>query len=393
MEGFQLSNIMSSVKGMFFSNENRESLPSSLYMLISVPIVFHILENQKNSGNGRPSLTKSQRNHAINMANKLYNVYDKKTKTMSQFATFVNNGTILHSDFLDRDCSALSETDFATIVSKAAEWEFKFHVLVCETMEFSGRAAFPSDFPSDHPQHNAMVIDYRAFACFDDEGNFLCDPIDGKNVSHTRWWRSRSVVMSHEMGHLFGLPHTFSSSCYSSSGDGIADTPVQSTSSSNSCPGLLPYDRDRDLFDESIKTKANTGGSKTTCKGSNHVCGSSCASCCTASNGDQQSCPKEITSVEAITEDMVSYPDCCYDNTPIDSCPSSAGIDPLNNVMSYIPDWCAYEFTPGQLARMLAQTYAFKPYIYCNYANYTDFSKCSGIPCATTATSPYCATQ
>jgi hypothetical protein len=55
-----------------------------------------------------------------------------------------------------------------------------------------------------------------------------------------------------------------------------------------------------------------------------------------------------------------------------------------------VPDWCAYEFTPGQLARMLAQTNSYKSFISCNYANRANSNKCSGVPCASTATSPYC---
>jgi hypothetical protein len=61
--------------------------------------------------------------------------------------------------------------------------------------------------------------------------------------------------------------------------------------------------------------------------------------------------------------------------------------------MAYIPDFCSYELTPGQMARMIAQVKAEKDYIYCNYASVLDAAKCAGVVCASTATSPNCAAQ
>ena len=55
------------------------------------------------------------------------------------------------------------------------------------------------------------------------------------------------------------------------------------------------------------------------------------------------------------------------------------------------PDFCIYELTPGQMARMIAQVKQEKDYIYCNYANILDTTKCASIPCTSTATSPNCA--
>jgi len=55
------------------------------------------------------------------------------------------------------------------------------------------------------------------------------------------------------------------------------------------------------------------------------------------------------------------------------------------------PDFCVYELTPGQMARMIAQVKQEKDFIYCNYANILDTTKCASIPCASTATSPSCA--
>jgi hypothetical protein len=42
-----------------------------------------------------------------------------------------------------------------------------------------------------------------------------------------------------------------------------------------------------------------------------------------------------------------------------DTCPGTPGLDPVHNYMTYFPDSCVYEFTPGQIARMdsMATTY------------------------------------
>ena len=61
--------------------------------------------------------------------------------------------------------------------------------------------------------------------------------------------------------------------------------------------------------------------------------------------------------------------------------------------MSYIPDFCKFEFTPGQMVKMSVETKAEKDLIYCNYANVEDPAKCSGISCGPDSTSPNCKSQ
>jgi hypothetical protein len=390
---FDLSNFFNDKKDRLFNTMKKTSKKApTFYSLVDVPIVFHVLQNQDNGGIGHPTLTERQREFAIQQTNRLYNIYDKHTKTTAPFATFVDGGTILHTDVIHKDCYYLTDSEYETIVQRATEWEFKIHAVICETVETSGLSWYPRSYPVDHPKHSVMLVDYRAVACYDHEHNFLCDLVNGQEVSHNRWWRNGSIIFAHELGHIFGLYHTYSNSCKDKTRDGVSDTPASTFGTFSSCPGLLPYDRDRNLFDESRKKEENVGANDEKCKGANNICGNSCASCCTAPDGNQRECPlySETMPFEVVDEGTSSFPDCCTDNTPIDSCPRSPGIDPLNNVMAYIPDLCAHEFTPGQLARMLAQTFSFKTYIYCNYSTHANSEKCSGIPCATSATSPFC---
>jgi hypothetical protein len=137
----------------------------------------------------------------MNKTNELFNIYSRVSKTSVQWASFVHGQTIYHGNIeFGQDCNYLGDALLSKIIRDAPEWQFKLHCIVCESMEWSGIASFPTYFSPTNLRHNLVFAKYRAFACYDEEGRFLCEPTMGQNRSHTRWWRTRSTVLAHELG-------------------------------------------------------------------------------------------------------------------------------------------------------------------------------------------------
>jgi hypothetical protein len=101
------------------------------YQLQDIPIVFHLLKNFNNGAEGNPSMTVKQRDFLVAQTNRMYNIYDKLTKTEVQFATFVHNNTIVHEDQLDFDCVTLyfRRNTVGLLIQKDPEWMYKMHAV------------------------------------------------------------------------------------------------------------------------------------------------------------------------------------------------------------------------------------------------------------------------
>jgi hypothetical protein len=138
--------------------------------------------------------------------------------------------------------------------------------------------------------------------------------------------------------HLFGLSHTYAGGC-SGSGDGVVDTPAENDSNIDGCPGLLPYDKDRDLMNESTKTNVNIGNA-TTCGIAADVCvmggANTCAACCMDSSPTSLDCVQFKDGISISQDEVNTFPKCCVETKPDDTCPSLAGVDPKNNMMAYV---------------------------------------------------------
>ena len=162
------------------------------YSLVGVPIVWHILTNQ---GSGRVDASDLQIDYAMNITNKLYNIYDKATGQSVQWASFTKDSVIRHTNgYRGIDCSS-SSIDFRSLVESVDNWQYKFHSFICESTQWSGVASFPNNYAPTEWRHNFFRNEFRATSCWDDGGNDLGCPENGKL---TRWWRTKSGVFAHE---------------------------------------------------------------------------------------------------------------------------------------------------------------------------------------------------
>lgn len=179
---------------------------SPAYSLVDLPIVYHVLTKQHipkadpTLDAVRPSATAAQLAFMTNKTNELFNIYSKVSKTSAHWASFIHSQTIYHVDVFEKDCSELTSTEIDGIIRDASNWEFKLHCIICESVEWSGVTNFPNAYSPTDSRHNLVRVEYRAIACYDEEGVYLCEPTAGQNMSHTRWWRTRSTVLAHELG-------------------------------------------------------------------------------------------------------------------------------------------------------------------------------------------------
>ena len=144
---------------------NRNLAINPAYSLVNMPVVYHVMTGQHIPKSNatldavRPSATAKQLAFMTEKTNELYNIYDKVSKTSVQWASFVHDQTIYHNNYIfNKDCSSLS--DYTSIVTKASEWQFKLHVIICESTQWSGVASFPNAYAVTDVKHNVVRVEY-----------------------------------------------------------------------------------------------------------------------------------------------------------------------------------------------------------------------------------------
>jgi len=304
------------------------------YTLVNIPVRFHLLRNAV--------VTTTRVNQAM-----LRHMVDALNEDYAGFATFVYNGTVVQTR--TNTCDNLSPADYDALINARGEVQttYKLHAIICELAEYSGIASFPTDYSTSDTRHNAVRIDYRAVACRNRTTGAVL------NTCNPKWWRTRSMVISHEFGHIFGLFHTFTDGC-ATGNDGISDTAAEAAPEFlKTCPGIV---------------SSSVGCS---CSGSGG-CMPGCNSC-----GFK-------TSAGAFMLAAACPARCCATAAPLDSCTGTGytGTDPVLNFMSYSPDYCSIKgnrlasdplgtssagFTNAQFLKMAAQIKSYKRKIYCRY--------------------------
>ena len=304
------------------------------YTLVNIPVRFHLLRTSV--------VTTTRVNQAM-----LRHMVDALNEDYAGFATFVYNGTVVQTR--TNNCDNLSAADYNALINARGEVQttYKLHAIICNLAEYSGIASFPTDFTTSDPQHNAVRIDYRAVACRNRTTGAAL------NNCNPKWWRTRSMVISHEFGHIFGLFHTFETGC-TTGNDGISDTPAESEPAFlKTCPGIVS---------SSVACRCSGNGG---CMPGCNTCGFT-------------------NSAGAFMLAAACPPRCCTTAAPLNSCTGTShpGTDPVLNFMSYSPDYCSIKgnrlasdpvgrssagFTNAQFLKMAAQIKTYKRKIYCRY--------------------------
>ncbi len=224
--------------------------------VVTIPIIFHMFTNTENNvvvGSVPKAAFQSQikvMNAAYKSVGIKFSLY--KIKTYSNSVYF-------------RSCdSKVSEMKTATGTSN----EKYLNVWVCDS-QYLGVATFPWS-SSESSKLHGVVLDYLALP---PASGYT--PLAAYNEGDT---------LVHEVGHFFGLYHTFQGGC--NGGDEVSDTPAEASP---------------------------------------------------------------------------AYGKPCLTSPALDTCPTIAGVDPVQNYMDYTDDLCMNQFSPLQKARMRTMLLQYKP--------------------------------
>jgi hypothetical protein len=237
-----------------------------------IPVVVHIIHKGEAPGTGT-NISDAQVISQISVLNKDYQrLNEDASKTPAIFqpvaasmdVEFVlarrtpeglpTNGIVRVAGPADRDWTSADDAEFKAL----SYWDSNkyMNIWVIDIIDYLGYSQFPvSDLPGlegspDAPLTDGIVINPKVFGSIDD-GSFDLDPDYNKGRTTT-----------HEVGHFFGLRHTWGDdggACVSNggSGDYIDDTPDQGNNSvgcpnvgKSECGGIIMFQNYMDYTDD-----------------------------------------------------------------------------------------------------------------------------------------------
>ena len=209
---------MISKKVEYMKNKNHQS-PDSVIKII--PVVVHIFHT-----GGAENISQAQIESQIRILNEDYgrisgtNGYGSGVDTKVRFclATIDPDGDCTNGVVRINSSLANHQTYQRALLKQLSFWDNTRYLNIYVVKSINGNVAGYSSFPGGPPEEDGMVVQNTYFGDIGTASGSL-----GRTTSH-------------EMGHWFGLYHTFNNGCGTdvcTDGDYVCDTPPQATASFN----------------------------------------------------------------------------------------------------------------------------------------------------------------